>query len=63
MLRLAVYLILCGLPNAVLNAGPECSSWVVVSRGTSLRNWINYRGNESLDFVGRANKMISRLRV
>lgn len=40
--------------------GPDCSSWGVPARGTSLRSPINCYGNLFLDWVRRSNCMVSR---
>ena len=40
--------------------GLVCSSWVVVSRGSSLRHWLAPMGDGSRDFVAGGNKMVSR---
>lgn len=47
-------------PNALLVLAPECSSWTVVSRGTSKRSVVNFWGDMSTAFVRRANLMMSR---
>ena len=39
---------------------PDCSSWGIPCRGTSVRSEINPCGFEGYDFVARANLMISR---
>ena len=39
---------------------PDCSSWGVPSRGTSLRNYINAAGNIGNSWVKGANVQVSR---
>lgn len=41
--------------------GPDCGSWGVPNRGTSLRNWINAWGAMHLSHVDAANISISRI--
>lgn len=53
-------MVLAMAPNALLLLAPECSSWTVVSRGTSLRTMINFWGDMSTEFVRKGNLMMSR---
>ena len=47
-------------PDALNLLAPTCSSWSLVSRGTSLRSPINPCGRASCDFVNDGNVTISR---
>ena len=47
-------------PTAVNLMGPSCSSWGVPNRGTSMRSFINFRGQDGYTSVHSANMMISR---
>ena len=49
------------MPNGVVLLAPQCSSWVVASRGTSRRSFINPMGFEGYKFVTDGNQMIARL--
>ena len=60
MLRLALYLVLNTGPGSLTLAAPDCSSWTLISRGTSLRNAVNCFGNLNLSWIRGANLMISR---
>lgn len=40
--------------------GPECGSWGVPARGTSMRNFMNWAGAMALAFVTNANMTVSR---
>ena len=59
-LRLAMICVLQEGPNSLNVLAPDCGSWSSVSRGTSLRTKVNPLGRQGLDFVHRANGMISR---
>jgi hypothetical protein len=53
---------------AIMNLGyrgfvmwaPDCSSWGIPCRGTSMRSIINPQRHESFEFVQRANCMVGR---
>ncbi|CAK9081550.1 unnamed protein product [Durusdinium trenchii] len=47
--------------NALGHCAPDCSSWGIPSRGTSLRNFINVAGNMFLPWIQGANMQVSRL--
>lgn len=61
--RTAIHMILSLIPGGMLLVGPDCSSWSVVSRGSSWRTVMNWHGNMTRQFVVRANLMIARLLV
>ena len=61
VLRLAVWAILCEHPEALNLMGPECGSWGVPARGTSMRNFINIFGALHLAFVSNAEMTVSRI--
>lgn len=61
--RTAIHMILSLIPGGMLLVGPDCSSWSVVSRGSSWRTVMNWHGNMTQQFVVRANLMIARLLV
>lgn len=58
--RCAMYLVLSLVPHGLVLMGPCCSSWTVVSRGTSQRSVVNPSGNRAHQWVCNANLMISR---
>ena len=62
-LRLALLTVLKMIPNGLVLLAPQCSSWVVASRGTSRRSIINPQGFLGYDFVRHGNKIMSRLVV
>lgn len=47
--------------NSIASMGPDCSSWGLPARGTSLRSLINIHGNVLNGWVQRSSTMISRL--
>ena len=49
--------------NGLLLAGPDCSSWGVPARGTSMRNFVNIEGNLFLAWVRGSSTMVSRFLV
>ena len=53
-------MILRTLPNCLLLLAPECSSWTVVSRGSTWRSIVNYRGLPGMPVVAKGNMMLSR---
>lgn len=59
-LRTAIYMVLCILPMGLVLMGPDCSSWTLISRGTSWRAPHNPWGNLTLQWIQGANLMISR---
>lgn len=58
--RTAIYLALCCMPCGLFLLGPDCSSWTLISRGTSRRSIANPWGNMTLDWITGSNLMISR---
>lgn len=58
---LAVWAILCEHPEALNLMGPECGSWGVPARGTSMQNFINIFGALHLAFVSNAEMTVSRI--
>ena len=59
-LRMALYVVLREVQNAVNLCGPDCSSWGIPARGTSKRSPINPLGCQFYEFVKRGNCMVSR---
>ncbi|CAJ1402925.1 unnamed protein product [Effrenium voratum] len=47
--------------NSCVLFAPDCSSWGIPARGTSLRSEINFGGNRALKWIQGANKMVSRM--
>ena len=47
-------------PGCLCVLAPVCASWTRVSRGTSLRSFVNPFGDLEANFVVEANLMISR---
>lgn len=39
---------------------PDCSSWGIPARGTSMRSFINAEGHTAYEFVSKGNLMVSR---
>ena len=62
-LRTAIQMILCLMPMGLVLMGPDCSSWTVISRGTSWRPPHNFWGNLTLPWIQQANLMISRFLI
>ncbi|CAL1151299.1 unnamed protein product [Cladocopium goreaui] len=58
---LILYAILNMAPRALSLWAPDCGSWGIPCRGTSMRSYINPDGYVAYGFVARANMMISRL--
>ena len=59
-LRLALYAVLCQVPDAMNLIAPDCGSWVTTSRGSSLRSFINPLGRQGLQWVDDNNCTVSR---
>ncbi|CAK9105176.1 Uncharacterized protein SCF082_LOCUS49028 [Durusdinium trenchii] len=49
------------MAGALTLFAPDCSSWGLPCRGTSMRSFINPEGFESYQFVANANCMVSRM--
>ena len=58
--RLILYAILNMAPRALSLWAPDCGSWGIPCRGTSMRSYINPDGYVAYGFVARANMMILR---
>ena len=58
--RLAVMMALQSYPGALHLYAPVCSSWTMISRGTSWRTPINVFGDLTKPWVQGANAMLSR---
>ena len=58
--RLVLWVIMQQTVTSVNLIGPSCSSWGLPNRGTSMRNFINWKGNEQYPYVAAANRMVSR---
>ena len=59
-LRLVLHVLLHMGANSCVLFAPDCSSWGIPARGTSLRSEINFGGNRALKWIQGANKMVSR---
>lgn len=46
--------------GSLVHLAPDCSSWGIPSRGTSLRNFVNVAGNVFLPWIQGANEMIAK---
>ena len=57
-LRLAVHAVLCLHPDSVSLLGPDCGSWGIPARYTTMRSFINAWGAMWLPFVSGANQTI-----
>ena len=60
-LRLALYVVLNEVPDALNVLGPDCSSWGVPARATSMRSYINAYGRLSNKWVATNNALVSRI--
>lgn len=60
-LRLVLWTVLCEFPEALNMIGPECGSWGLPNRGTSLRNYVNVWGAMHLNHVSAANMCMARI--
>ena len=58
--RLAILQVLRLLPNAVLHAGPVCSSWVFLSRHTTGRTELDPMGASGSPSACMGNLMVAR---
>ena len=58
--RLVLWIILNERESAFNLMGPDCASWGLPNRGTSKRDFINWRGADGLPYVAAANVMIGR---
>ena len=58
--RLVLWTVLHMPVDSLVHFAPDCSSWGVPSRGSSLRNYINVNGNVFSQWVRGANQQISR---
>ena len=58
--RLALWTVVQEKITAFNLMGPNCSSWGLPNRGTSMRNYMNFRGQQGYASVSAANEMISR---
>lgn len=54
-------IILRSAPGCVCHFGLACGSWVIVSRGTTLRTFLAPMGRTDLQCVSDANTLVSRL--
>lgn len=61
MLRLTLWIAINMHPDAIACMGPDCSSWGVPARGTSMRSAINIYGNLMSSWVRRSTTMVTRL--
>lgn len=59
--RLALWIGFNMHPNAIACMGPDCSSWGLPARGSSLRSFVNIFGNVFSSWVQRSSTMITRL--
>ena len=48
------------VPDSLLLAGPDCSSWGIPARSVSCRSFINSFGNMSNSWVQQNNTLVSR---
>ena len=47
--------------NGLLLAAPDCGSWGLPARGTSLRSVINVHGRVGLQWIQNASCMVARM--
>lgn len=60
LLRLCLWVILGMPPNSMAMFGPDCSSWGIPARSTSMRNYLNSFGNMASNWIQNSNRMASR---
>ena len=60
ILRTALYACLMLHPGCVSLWGPDCRSWSIASRATSMRNRVNSAIGVGHEFVVQGNLMVSR---
>jgi len=58
---LVIYIVLNEVEEAVNLLGPECGSWGLPARGTSLRTYVNIFGAMAVPFVAEANECIGKI--
>lgn len=59
-LRLAMTILMKCRPGLVAHLGLACGSWVVVSRGTTLRSFLAPMGRTDVESVAQANCLVAR---
>ncbi len=59
-LRLALLLVLQGVDRMVCHFGLPCGSFVLASRGTTLRSFLTPMGNPNIPSVALGNLLTSR---
>ena len=59
--RLTLYSIMNLCSQGMVHWAPDCGSWGIPGRGTSMRSFINPEGYTEYEFVRRANVMVSRI--
>ena len=47
--------------ESLVHFAPDCSSWGIPARSTSIRNYVNPAGNVFLPWIRGANLMVSRI--
>ena len=55
-----MYVIMCEFPDAMNLFAPDCGSWTVTARGTSMRSVICPFGREALPWVDQNNCTVAR---
>ena len=60
---MAIWIVMMEKPSSFNLMGPVCGPWGLPNRGTSRRDWVNWRGNEQLPYIRRANQMVSRMLI
>jgi len=58
--RLSAVCVMKQCPGSFNLVAPDCGSWSLVSRGTSLRSPMNPNGRSALPFVARGNTTVAR---
>ena len=58
--RLTLWVVLCEYEGSLNVMGPNCNSWTLPARGTTIRNYVNIHGAMHLRFVEEGNRCISR---
>ena len=56
-----MWVVLNECPDSFNMIGPDCSSWGVTARGTSMRSLINVRGRMGLPWVADNYCLVSRI--
>ena len=60
-MRLALWVVLNEIPDAMNVFGPDCSSWGMPARATSMRTFLNPNGRLGNRWVASGTMMVARI--